>query len=169
MASKSLTLKFGADTGKLTKALRRMRQQITGSIGGAMRFATSLRGMALAGVGGFGASQAVSAMMNMSPRFADAMLRLSEPMEKLAQVVGDQLAPHVLTLADFLERFLGKAGNAIADAGGAPVSGMSAPSVGFSVRGMMLPGLFPNEALPMPWVGDATYGMTSNTARKVGP
>lgn len=168
MASKSLTLKFGADTGKLTKALRRMRQQVTGSIGGAMRFATSLRGMALAGVGGFGASQGISAMMNLSPRFADAMLKLSEPLERLARIIGDQLAPHIITLADFLERYLGQAGNTIADIGGAPSSVMSAPGVGFSVRGMMLPGLFPNEAIPVPWSTSPTQSMSHNSARKVG-
>ena len=167
MASKSLTLKFGADTGKLTKALRRMRQQITGSIGGAMRFATSLRGMALAGVGGFGASQLISTMMNLSPEFANAMLRLSEPLERLARVVADQLAPHVLTLAEFLQRFLGQAGSTAAELGG-QASAAAAPGAGFSVRGLMLPGFFAHEAV-RPAVSDSTYGMTSNTARKVGP
>ena len=48
MASKSLTLKFGADTSKLSKALKRMRQRITGAVSGAFSAATSLRGLAVA-------------------------------------------------------------------------------------------------------------------------
>tara|TARA_R100000654_G_scaffold762_4_gene2941 strand:+ start:168 stop:665 length:498 start_codon:yes stop_codon:yes gene_type:complete len=105
--AKSLTLKFGADTRKLTKALGTMRKKITGSIGGAFRFSTSLRGLAMAGIGGFGASKALGAMMNLSPEFADAMLKLQEPLAELTRIIADRLAPPLLRLADFLANFMG--------------------------------------------------------------
>ena len=89
-----------------------------------------------------------------------------EPLERLARVVADQLAPHIITLADFLERFLGQTGTTIAEAGGQP-SAAAAPGVGFSVRGLMLPWMFPNESVQATVVGQP-QGMSAHTARKVG-
>jgi len=145
MAAKSLTLKFGADTSKLTRALGKMRKQIVSSVQGALSFATSLRGLAMAGIAGFGASQLTGMMMNLSPEFANAMMRLQEPINRLVTVIADQLAPHVLRLADWLESWLGKTATTIANTGGQS-SMAAAPGVGFSVRGIMNPRMFPNES-----------------------
>jgi hypothetical protein len=145
MAAKSLTLKFGADTSKLTRALGKMRKQITSSVQGALSFATSLRGLAMAGIAGFGASQLTGMMMNLSPEFANAMLKLQEPINRLVAVLADQLAPHILRLADFLEGFLGKTATTVANAGGQQ-SLAAAPGVGYSVRGIMWPSAFPTES-----------------------
>lgn len=150
MAAKSLTLKFGADTSRLTKALGKMRKQITGAVSGAFSAMTSLRGMALAGIGGFGASQLVGTMMNLSPEFANAVMRLSEPLERLTAVIADRLAPYVLRLADFLEGWLGKAATTIAKTDPQAAS-TAAKGVGFSVRGIMYPHMFPHESPLMPF------------------
>ena len=146
MAAKSLTLKFGADTSKLTRALGTMRKKITASVSGAFGAMTSLRGLAMAGIGGFGASQLVSTMMNLSPEFANAMLRLSEPLERLTAVIAEQLAPYVMRLADFLESWLGKTATTIANTGGQPSTAAPA-GVGFSLRGLMYPHMFRSESI----------------------
>jgi len=150
MAAKSLTLKFGADTSKLTRALGKMRKQIVSSVQGAFSFATSLRGLAMAGIAGFGASQLTGMMMNLSPEFANAMMKLQEPLNRLVAVIADQLAPHVLRLADWLENWLGKTATTVANVGGQQ-SMPSVPGVGFSVRGIMYPHMFPNESPIMPF------------------
>ena len=150
MAAKSLTLKFGADTSKLTRALGKMRKQIVSSVQGALKFATSLRGLAMAGIAGFGVSQLTGMMMNLSPEFANAMMKLQEPLNRLVAVIADQLAPHVLRLADWLENWLGKSATTVANVGGQQ-SMPSVPGVGFSVRGIMYPHMFPNESPIMPF------------------
>lgn len=151
MAGKSLTLKFGADTSKLTRALGRMRSKIVSGVSGAISAATSLKGLAMAGIGGFGLSKLISTMMNLSPEFANAVLELKEPIMRLVAVLADQLAPYVLTIAEYLKGWLGTAATSVADAGGAPSLARPA-GVGFSVRGIMFPGFFPAEA-PFGMVG----------------
>ena len=66
MAKRNLTVLFGADTSKLTKALGGLRKKISGAFSGML----SLKGMAMAGIGGFGIGQAVGLMMYLSPAFA---------------------------------------------------------------------------------------------------
>lgn len=134
MASKSLTLKFGADTSKLSKALKRMRQRITGAVSGAFSAATSLRGLAVAGVGGFGLSKLVGMMMNLSPDFANAVLQLKEPIAQLVTVLAENIAPYVKTLAEFLSSWLGRATSAATNQVNQSGATMSATNVGFSVR-----------------------------------
>ena len=98
MAKRNLTVLFGADTSKLTKALGGLRKKISGAFSGML----SLKGMAMAGIGGFGISQAVGLMMNLSPAFANAMLRMREPLMNLAGAVADTIAPWFQSFAEWL-------------------------------------------------------------------
>jgi hypothetical protein len=98
MAKRNLTVLFGADTSKLTKALGGLRKKINGAFKGML----SLKGMAVAGIGGFGISQAIGVMMNLSPAFANAMLRMREPLMNLAGAVADTIAPWFQSFAEWL-------------------------------------------------------------------
>jgi len=101
MAKRNLTVLFGADTSKLTKALGGLRKKISGAFKGML----SLKGMAIAGIGGFGISQAIGLMMNLSPDFANAMLKLKEPLFNLAAAVADTIAPAFQTLAESMTKY----------------------------------------------------------------
>jgi hypothetical protein len=98
MAKRNLTVLFGADTSKLTKALGGLRKKISGAFSGML----SLKGMAAAGIGGFGISQAVGLLMNLSPAFANALLKMKEPLMAVAAKVADTIAPALASFADFL-------------------------------------------------------------------
>ena len=98
MAKRNLTVLFGADTSKLTKALGGLRKKINGAFKGML----SLKGMAVAGIGGFGISQAIGVMMNLSPAFANAMLKMREPLMNLAGAVADTIAPWFQSFAEWL-------------------------------------------------------------------
>ena len=98
MAKRNLTVLFGADTSKLTKALGGLRKKINGAFKGML----SLKGMAVAGIGGFGISQAIGIMMNLSPAFANAMLKMREPLMNLAGSVADTIAPWFQSFAEWL-------------------------------------------------------------------
>ena len=98
MAKRNLTVLFGADTSKLTKALGGLRKKINGAFKGML----SLKGMAVAGIGGFGISQAIGLMMNLSPAFANAMLKMREPLMNLAGAVADTIAPWFQSFAEWL-------------------------------------------------------------------
>jgi len=98
MAKRNLTVLFGADTSKLTKALGGLRKKISGAFSGML----SLKGMAAAGIGGFGISQAVGLLMNLSPAFANALLKMKEPLMSIAAKVADYIAPHLERFADWL-------------------------------------------------------------------
>jgi len=98
MAKRQLTVLFGANTSKLTKALGGLRKKISGAFKGML----SLKGMAAAGIGGFGLSQAIGLMMNLSPAFANAMLKLKEPLMNVAAALADTIAPHIQDFADYL-------------------------------------------------------------------
>jgi hypothetical protein len=98
MAKRNLTVLFGADTSKLTKALGGLRKKISGAFSGML----SLKGMAAAGIGGFGISQAVGLLMNLSPAFANALLKMKEPLMSIAAKVADYIAPHLESFADWL-------------------------------------------------------------------
>jgi len=98
MAKRNLTVLFGADTSKLTKALGGLRKKISGAFSGML----SLKGMAAAGIGGFGISQAVGLLMNLSPAFANALMKMKEPLMSVAAKVADTIAPALASFADFL-------------------------------------------------------------------
>tara|TARA_R110000868_G_scaffold330584_1_gene591590 strand:- start:557 stop:1216 length:660 start_codon:yes stop_codon:yes gene_type:complete len=98
VAKRNLTVLFGADTSKLTKALGGLRKKINGAFKGML----SLKGMAVAGIGGFGISQAIGVMMNLSPAFANAMLKMREPLMNLAGAVADTIAPWFQSFAEWL-------------------------------------------------------------------
>ena len=98
MAKRNLTVLFGADTSKLSKALGGLRKKINGAFKGML----SLKGMAAAGIGGFGISQAIGVMMNLSPAFANAMLKMREPLMNLAGAVADTIAPWFQSFAEWL-------------------------------------------------------------------
>jgi len=98
MAKRNLTVLFGADTSKLTKALGGLRKKISGAFSGML----SLKGMAVAGIGGFGLSQAIGLLMNLSPAFANALMKMKEPLFGLAAAVADTIAPWLQSFADYL-------------------------------------------------------------------
>jgi len=98
MAKRNLTVLFGADTSKLTKALGGLRKKISGAFSGML----SLKGMAVAGIGGFGLSQAIGLLMNLSPAFANALMKMKEPLFGLAAAVADTIAPWIQSFADYL-------------------------------------------------------------------
>ena len=108
MAKKSLTLKFGADTSKLSRAMKRLRTQITSSIGGGLRRGlgalTSLRGLALGGLAGFGAGKATNIFRNLSPKFNKAFEELSDVVQSRLTVVANKLAPVLEDFANWIAR-----------------------------------------------------------------
>lgn len=107
MPSKSLTLKFGADTSKLDRALKRLRKGMASSLRGAGRRGIGLGGAAVGGaLGGFAggafaggatgmASRLFGDLMDASPQFAQAMLSLGED-------IRTKLQPHMEDLATAL-------------------------------------------------------------------
>lgn len=132
MPSKSLTLKFGADTSRLDAALKRMRKNLGRSVtGGARRTAGAIGGGILGGFAG-GAlaggltgigSRLFGELMDVSPEFAMSMMNLGETiraelqpeMEDLAKGVADAtpaIAAFVKDMikgaADFIETVQGK-------------------------------------------------------------
>lgn len=108
MAKKSLTLKFGADTSKLSRAMKRLRTQITSSIGGGIRrgmgAATSLRGLALGGLGLFGASRATGLFRNLSPSFDKAFGQLTDEINAKLTIVAEKLVPLIEDLTAWISK-----------------------------------------------------------------
>ena len=106
MAKKSLTLKFGADTSKLTRSMKRLRTQITSSIGGGISRGlgalTSFKSLAIGGLAAFGGSKLVNLFRNLSPSFDRAFLDVRDALLKALAPAADALAPHLLDLADWI-------------------------------------------------------------------
>ena len=63
---------------------------------------TSMRGMLGAGIAGFGASQAIGAAMNVSPKFANAMFDLQDQAVEGLIKAFMVLEPHILEFANSL-------------------------------------------------------------------
>ena len=106
MPSKSLTLKFGADTTRLDAALKKLRRGLTKSIGGTAR--KTVGGLATGFLGGFaggmfaggaaGIAQGIfGELMDISPQFAMSMMNLGETIRREAQ-------PEMENLADAMAR-----------------------------------------------------------------
>ena len=105
MPSKSLTLKFGADTSRLDRALKRMRKNLGQSItGGARRTAGAIGGGILGGFAG-GAlaggltgigSRVFGELMDISPDFAMSMMNLGETIRQDLQPVMEDLAKTIV-------------------------------------------------------------------------
>jgi len=108
MAGRMLSIKFGADTTRLERAMKRMRKRISGAlsgsvgrIGGGVRSAAggilggALGGFAggafAGGIGGIG-SRLFGELMDVSPKFAQSVLMMAEN-------VRQQLAPQMEKLA----------------------------------------------------------------------
>lgn len=113
MAKKSLTLKFGADTSKLSRAMKRLRTQITGSIGGGIRKGlgalTSFRGLAIGGLAAFGGSQVINLFRNLSPKFNKAINALNDEILGKLSVVAEKLAPLVEDFTSWISRTISAA------------------------------------------------------------
>jgi len=113
MAGRMLSIKFGADTTRLERAMKRMRKRISGalsgSVGGLGRAVRSGAGGILGGalggfaggafaggIGGIG-SRLFGELMDASPKFAQSVLMMAEnlrqqlapQMEKLAKTIMD--------------------------------------------------------------------------------
>jgi hypothetical protein len=86
MPPKSLTLRFGADTTKLERGLKRMRKRIEKSTKGLGRVGGAAFGGALGGITGGAFAGGITGiagnifgdMMDISPRLAQAMMNLGE-------------------------------------------------------------------------------------------
>ena len=88
--------------------MKRLRTQITSSIGGGLRRGlgalTSLRGLALGGLAGFGAGKATSIFRNLSPKFNKAFEELSDVVQSRLTVVAAKLAPLLEDFANWIAK-----------------------------------------------------------------
>lgn len=124
MPSKSLTLKFGADTSKLDRALKRLRKRmgkslrglpgrgiglgrtaVGGAVGGALG---GFAGGAFAGGVGGMAGRLFGELMDASPQFAQAMLNLGEQVRQQLQPEMESLAKSLVEATPALVKFTGK-------------------------------------------------------------
>lgn len=120
MPSKSLTLKFGADTSKLDRALKRLRTGMAKSLRGAGRRGIGIGGAAIGGaLGGFaGGAFAGGAtgmarglfgeLMDASPAFAQSMLNLGETVRRDLQPEMERLADTIVKATPAIARFIGE-------------------------------------------------------------
>ena len=96
MPSKSLTLKFGADTSKLDRAMKRMRKSFSGLFS-----ARGLIGGAVVGaIAGIGIKGLIGAAMNVNQKVANAMLRLEDHFAGAFASAIYRLEPTILRLID---------------------------------------------------------------------
>ena len=94
MAGRMLSIKFGADTSRLERAMKRLRKSISGGIGGAIgkvgvgaraAIGGALGGFAggvfAGGVSGIG-SRLFGELMDISPKFAQSVLEIGESLRQ---------------------------------------------------------------------------------------
>lgn len=120
MPSKSLTLKFGADTSKLDRALGRLRKGMATSLRSAGRRGIGIGGAAVGGaLGGFAggafAGGAVGMarglfgeLMDASPAFAQTMLGLAESIRTTLQPQMERLASSLIAATPQITKFAGE-------------------------------------------------------------
>ena len=96
MPSKSLTLKFGADTSKLDRAMKRMRK----SFGGLFSARGLIGGAVVGAVAGIGIKGLIGAAMNVNQKVANAMLRLEDHFAGAFASAIYRLEPTILRLID---------------------------------------------------------------------
>ena len=115
MPSKSLTLKFGADTTRLDAALKKLRRGLTRSIGGTAR--KTAGGLATGFLGGFaggmfagglpGMAQSLfGELMDISPQFATSMMNLAENVRQDLQPQMEDLAETVAKATPSIAQFV---------------------------------------------------------------
>lgn len=92
MPSKSLTLKFGADTSKLDRAMKRLRASFAGVF--------SARGLIGGAIAGIGLKGLVGAAMNVNEKVANAMLKLEDHFAGAFASAVYRLEPTILRLID---------------------------------------------------------------------
>ena len=109
MAGRMLSIKFGADTSRLERAMKRLRKSVSGGLSGAVgRVGAGARAAVGGALGGFAGgvfaggmagmgSRLFGELMDISPKFAQSMLELAEglrqelapQMEKFAKTIMD--------------------------------------------------------------------------------
>lgn len=92
MPSKSLTLKFGADTSKLDRAMKRLRASFAGVF--------SARGLIGGAIAGIGIKGLIGAAMNVNQKVANAMLRVEDHLAGAFASAVYRLEPTILRLID---------------------------------------------------------------------
>lgn len=92
MPSKSLTLKFGADTSKLDRAMKRLRASFAGVF--------SARGLIGGAIAGIGLKGLVGAAMNVNEKVANAMLKVEDHLAGAFASAVYRLEPTILRLID---------------------------------------------------------------------
>lgn len=92
MPSKSLTLKFGADTSKLDRAMKRLRASFAGVF--------SARGLIGGAIAGIGIKGLIGAAMNVNEKVANAMLKVEDHLAGAFASAVYRLEPTILRLID---------------------------------------------------------------------
>ena len=108
MAGRMLSIKFGADTTRLERAMKRVRKSMAN-----MFTARGLIGGAIAGVGAAGV---IGAAMNLNPRVANSILRLESHLTGAFASALYKMEPAIVRLTDVLiqvgDAFLSSIGEA---------------------------------------------------------
>jgi len=94
MAGRMLSIKFGADTTRLERAMKRVRKSMAN-----MFTARGLIGGAIAGVGAAGV---IGAAMNLNPRVANSILRLESHLTGAFASALYKMEPAIVRLTDTL-------------------------------------------------------------------
>jgi len=109
MAGRMLSIKFGADTTRLERAMKRLRKGMAN-----MFTARGLIGGAIAGVGAAGV---IGAAMNLNPRVANSILRLESHLTGAFASALYKMEPAIVRLTDTLitvaDAFLKGVGEAV--------------------------------------------------------